>query len=426
MKTGTVGVKSGKATLAIKRQGAWLVNGPMANVDVSRGETPLAEDLLEFDWSSEDARHRDEVRVFLDEILPDDWEEIAKHGPGSDGQAAFSKTFCAAMAERGWLTQHWPAEYGGRDASPWRHSIVGEEMWAIGEPRGSQYMNVNWIGPAIMRFGTEPQKALHLPRISAGDVLWCQGFSEPEAGSDLAALRTLALRDGDDYVINGSKIWTSYVENAEFIFLLVRTDPDSSRQRGVSVLLCPVDTPGVEVREIPSVVGARYFHEVFFSEARVPVAGRLGGEGEGWDVVHYALQYERVGAARYARAARTLDRLAEIARVRGRLEDRLIVERLAEARAVCEAARVLTYKVIDVRAKGGAPTADTQIARVAGTRADARVADLALEILGAEALEYGSYADANFRLAMTAGVAVGATEVQLNLIASRFLGLPRE
>jgi alkylation response protein AidB-like acyl-CoA dehydrogenase len=426
MKTGTVGVKSGKATLAIKRQGAWLVNGPMANVDVSRGETPLAEDLLEFDWSSEDARHREEVRVFLDEILPDDWEEIAKHGPGSDGQAAFSKTFCAAMAERGWLTQHWPAEYGGRDASPWRHSIVGEEMWAIGEPRGSQYMNVNWIGPAIMRFGTEPQKALHLPRISAGDVLWCQGFSEPEAGSDLAALRTLALRDGDDYVINGSKIWTSYVENAEFIFLLVRTDPDSSRQRGVSVLLCPVDTPGVEVREIPSVVGARYFHEVFFSEARVPVAGRLGGEGEGWDVVHYALQYERVGAARYARAARTLDRLAEIARVRGRLEDRLIVERLAEARAVCEAARVLTYKVIDVRAKGGAPTADTQIARVAGTRADARVADLALEILGAEALEYGSYADANFRLAMTAGVAVGATEVQLNLIASRFLGLPRE
>ncbi|MFP6606490.1 MAG: acyl-CoA dehydrogenase family protein, partial [Myxococcota bacterium] len=238
--------------------------------------------------------------------------------------------------------------------------------------------------------------------------------------------RTLAIRDGDDYVINGSKIWTSYVENAEFIFLLVRTDPDSTRQRGVSVLLCPVDTPGIEVREIPSIVGARYFHEVFFTEARVPLSDRLGPEGEGWDVVNYALQYERVGAARYARAARTLDRLAEIARERGRLEDTTIVERLAEARAVCEAARVLTYKVIDVRAKGRPPTPDTQIARVAGTRADTLVAELAIEILGPEALEYGSYADANFRLAMTAGVAVGATEVQLNLIASRFLHLPRE
>ena len=381
---------------------------------------------MEFDWSAEDARHRGEIRAFLASVLPADWEEISKHGPGSDAQSAFSKTFCAAMAERGWLTQHWPSEYGGSDATPWRHSIVGEEMWAIGEPRGAQYMNVNWIGPAIMQFGTQEQKGLHLPRISAGDVLWCQGFSEPEAGSDLAALRTLAIRDGDDYVVNGSKIWTSYVENAEYIFLLVRTDPDSARQRGVSVLLCPVDTPGIEVREIPSVVGARYFHEVFFTDARIPVDDRLGPEGEGWDVVNYALQYERVGAARYARAARTLDRLAEIARERGRLEDTTIVERLAEARAVCEAARVLTYKVIDVRAKGRPPTPDTQIARVAGTRADTLVAELAVEILGSEALEYGSYADANFRLAMTAGVAVGATEVQLNLIASRFLRLPRE
>ena len=154
-----------------------------------------------------------------------------------------------------------------------------------------------------------------------GSVLWCQGFSEPEAGSDLAALRTLALRDGDAYVVNGTKIWTSYVENAEFIFLLVRTDSESTRHKGVSVLLVPVDTPGVEVREIPSVVGARYFHEVFFSDVRVPASALLGPEGEGWNVVNYALQYERVGAARYARAARTLDRLAEIARGRGLLDD---------------------------------------------------------------------------------------------------------
>ncbi len=381
---------------------------------------------MEFDWTEDDARHREQLRDFLAEELPADWETISQHGPGGDAQAAFSRHFCGRMAERGWLTQHWPEEYGGQDASPWRHAVVGEEMWAIGEPRGAQYMNVNWIGPAIMTYGTEAQKAEHLPRISSGDVLWCQGFSEPEAGSDLAALRTQALRVEDDYVINGSKIWTSYCNHADFIILLVRTDPNSRRHRGISVLLVPMDTPGIEVREIPSVVGERYFHEVFFTDVRVPMSTRLGPENEGWEVVGHALQFERVGAARYARAAVTLDRLAEIAQERGLLDDPIVVDRLGEARALCEAARVLTYKVIDLRAKGSPPTADTQLARVLGTRADNAIGVLALEIVGPEALEYGSFADSNFRLAMTAGVAVGATEVQLNLIASRFLGLPRE
>ena len=381
---------------------------------------------MEFDWSEQDARYREELRAFLEDTLPGDWQELAKHGPGSDAQAAFSRSFCAELAERGWLTQHWPVEYGGSAASPWRHAVVGEEMWAIGEPRGPQYMNVNWIGPAIMRFGSEEQKAFHLPRISSGDVLWCQGFSEPEAGSDLVALRTLALRDADDYVVNGSKIWTSYANHADFCFLLVRTDPNSKRHQGVSVLLVPMDLPGIEVREIPSVVGDRYFHEVFFTDVRVPASCRLGVEHEGWTVVTYALQYERVGAARYARAELTLDRLAQEARKRGLLEDPLVQEKLGEVRALCEAARLLTYRVIDQRAHDLPPTTDTNIARVASTTADRRVGELALEILGAEGLEYGSFADANFRLSMTAGVAVGATEVQLNMIATRFLGLPRE
>ena len=381
---------------------------------------------MEFAWSPEDAEHRREVRAFLAAELPSDWEERSKHGPGSDAQAAFSREFCRRLAERGWLTQHWPREFGGQDTAPWRHSIVGEELWAVGEPRGPQYMNVNWIGPALMRFGSDAQKAEHLPRIARGEVLWCQGFSEPEAGSDLVALRSLALRDGDDYVVNGSKIWTSYVNHADFCILLVRTDPDSTRHKGVSLLLVPMELPGIEVREIPSVVGERYFHEVFFNDVRVPCTACLGPEHEGWDVVNYALQYERVGAARYARAALTLDRLADHARANGILEEPGVAEKLGRARALCEAARVLTYRVIDLRAKDQPPTADTQIARVAGTRADTAIGQLALEILGSDALEEGSFADANFRLSMTAGVAVGATEVQLNLIASRFLQLPRE
>ena len=381
---------------------------------------------MEFGWSAEDLAFRAELRAWLDVELPPDWEEIAKGGPGSDEQVAFSRRFCAALAARGWLTQHWPAEFGGRDAPPWRHAILGEELWARGEPRGPQYMNVNWIGPAIMRYGSEQQKRLHLPRISRGEAFWCQGFSEPEAGSDLAALRTSAVRDGDDYVVNGSKIWTSYANHADYCFLLVRTDPASKRHHGISVLLVPMDTPGVAVREIPSVVGDRYFHEVFFSDATVPVSCRLGPEGEGWEVVGYALQYERVGAARYARAALTLDVLAERARSRGLLCDPTVQQKLGEARAVCEAARLLSYRVIDQRAHGLPPSADTNVARVAGTLAERAVSDLALELFGPDALEYGSFADAQFRLAMTAGVAVGTTEVNLNLIASRVLGLPRE
>ncbi len=381
---------------------------------------------MEFEWQQDDLQFREALRSFLEAELPEDWEAMSRHGPGSDEQAAFSRRFCAKLAERGWLTQGWPSEYGGADATPWRHAVLSEEMWQRGEPRGSQYMNVNWIGPTIMKYGTEEQKQAHLVPIAKGDVLWCQGFSEPEAGSDLVSLRTLAIRQGDDYVVNGSKIWTSYVKGADFCFLLVRTDPESRRHKGITVLLVPMDAPGVEVREVPAVVGERYFHEIFFSDARIPTACRLGPEGEGWSVVAYALAYERVGAPRYARAALTLDGLADHAAERGLLEDPVVQEKLGAARAAVEAARLLSYRVIDLRARGSEPTADTNIARVAGTICENAVSDLAIELFGAEALAYGGFAESYFRLAMTAGVAVGTTEINLNLIASRFLDLPRE
>ncbi len=380
---------------------------------------------MEYGRSDDDERFREELVRFLDEALPEDWAELSLGGPGSDAQLDFSRAFCARLAEKGWLTQHWPTAYGGRDASAWRHAILGEEMWACGEPRGSQYMNVNWIGPAIMKYGTDAQRAEHLPRISAGEVLWCQGFSEPDAGSDLAALRTAARRDGDDFVVDGQKIWTSYCNKADYCFLLVRTDPESRRREGISVLLMPMDLPGVEVREIPSVVGERYFHEVFLTGVRVPASCLLGPQDRGWDVVTYALAYERVGAARYAKAERTLDAVAADVKERESGVDPTWPEQLAEARAECEAARLLSYRVIDLRAKGSPPTVDTNLARVAGTRADQRAGELALELLGDQGWAHDSPAAANFRLSMTAGVAVGATEVQLDQIAARWLELPR-
>jgi alkylation response protein AidB-like acyl-CoA dehydrogenase len=381
---------------------------------------------VEFGWSEEELRFRAELREFLRSNLPANWREVAKDGPGSDAQAVFSRAFCAKLAARGWLTQHWPKEHGGKDASARMHAILSEEMWSIGEPRGPQYMNVNWIGPAIMKFGTDEQKQYHLSRMSKGDELWCQGFSEPNAGSDLASLVTRAVRDNEVYLVNGQKVWTSYCKNADFCFLLVRTNVEEKRHRGITVLLMPMNLPGVEVREIDSVIGERYFHEVFLTDVRVPISCRLGPENEGWSVAMYALQFERVGCPRYARAALTLDLLAEDARARGLLLHPPFLEKLGEARALCEAARILHYRVIDQRVHDLPPSADSNVARIAGTMADRAVGDLALEIWGAESLVHGSPGDANFRASMSAGIATGTTEINLNLIAERLLGLPRD
>jgi alkylation response protein AidB-like acyl-CoA dehydrogenase len=377
---------------------------------------------VEFGWSAEERAFREELRAFLTAELPPDWDEISKDGPGSDAQAEFSRGFCRKLADKGWLVPHWPRAYGGADASAWHHAILNEEMWANGEPRGPQYMNVNWIGPTLMRFGSDAQKSEHLPKMSRGDVLWCQGFSEPNAGSDLASLETRAVLNGDRYVVNGQKIWTSYCKNAEHCFLMVRTGARDERHKSISVLLVPMAQKGIEVREIDTVLGDRYFHEVFFTDVEVPVSARLGAENEGWAIAMYALQYERVGLPRYARSARTLDILAKSA---GRLDEEQL-EKLGHARALLDAARILYLRVIDQRAKNSPPTADSNLARIALTMADRAVGDLALELGGASALVYGSVGDANFRAALPAGVATGTSEVNLNLIAQRWLGLPRQ
>ena len=373
---------------------------------------------MDFEWTRDDDEYRAEVRAFLSEQLPEGWS-------GYD-QADFeqyerdSKRFCRAMAERGWLTQNWPTEYGGQDASPWRAAVLSEELWSIGEPRGPQYMNANWIGPAIMRYGTEAQKQLHLTRISGGDVCWCQGFSEPEAGSDLASLRTTAVRDGDDYVVNGTKVWTSHVGIAEYCFLLVRTDPDSRRGDGISCLLVRMDTPGIETTRIP---GFKIFHQLAFQDTRVPVDCRLGEENGGWEVVRWALAFERVGAAHHRTAELTLERHAAHARATHQFDDPEVAVLFAEAWEKIEAARRLYYRVVDLRAHDHPPNADSNISRIAGNAAHKAVADVARQIYAEEALVADGPGDS--RSIMTYSVAAGATEIQLDQVAIRHLGLPR-
>jgi alkylation response protein AidB-like acyl-CoA dehydrogenase len=384
---------------------------------------------MEFGWSADEKAHRERVRGVLARALPPDWEEISVHGPGSDAQTAFSKVFCPILAEEGLLVPHWPKAYGGEDEAVWRQFILAEEVWAAGEPRGAQYMNVNWVGPVMMRFGSPAQIEKYLPPIRAGEAIWCQGFSEPSAGSDLAALSTTATPAEGGYRVTGSKIWTSYAARADTCFLLARIPPaegGAQGKAGIVILLVDMRSPGIQVKPIPALLGQGDIHEVFFDAVFVPEAERLGAEGQAWEIINYLLQHERVGIPRYEFSRRILDRAVARLKASGRWSDPVVQDRAGQALALCEAARMLVYRVVDDKAQDRPPDAFGSLARWAVVQADNGVAEFLTEfapegLLGADPVQ-----QAHHQRAIAAGVASGAAEIQLNLAARRWLELPGE
>jgi alkylation response protein AidB-like acyl-CoA dehydrogenase len=376
---------------------------------------------MDFAWDEAQATFRSTVRRFLEANLPLDWEQQA-HGPASEAQTKFSKAFCAKLAQAGLLVPHWPARWGGRDADPWSAFILAEEMWAAGEPRGGQYMNVNWIGPTLMKFGSPEQQQRYIPPMGRGETLWCQGFSEPEAGSDLASLRTQAQRHDASYRINGQKIWTSYAGAADTCFLLART---GTGKNGISIFLVPMDTPGITVRNIPSIIGDGDIHEVFFDDVEVPESARLGAEGEAWNIVRVALSLERVGIPRFALAWRMLDRAVAALKNADRFGAGACMQ-AAQARAACEVARLYSYQIVDQRRHGAQTGPEGSAARVATVSCERLVAEFVVEHCP-EALAGGDQLLlAHHQRAIVAGIASGAAEIQLNLVATQMLELPRE
>ena len=390
---------------------------------------------MEFKFTEQDEEFRKELRAFMKAELPDSWEGAGRYPEEDDWD--LNIVIRKKMAEKGWLTMLWPEEYGGQAASPVKSAIYNEEIAYMRAP-GRDIFGVRMLGPTLMIHGSEEQKKTHLPSVANGDIQWCQGYSEPESGSDLASLSTRAVRDGDEFVINGGKVWTTMAHRADWIMLLTRTDPDAPKHRGISFVLVDMKSPGVTVRPIINMAGGHEFNQVTFDDVRVPRANVVGDEDRGWYVAVTLLDFERSGIDYSAAARRMLDDVREFATETKRNGQPLIeipwVRSLMADRYIdCEVARLMAYNVAYMQSQDLIPTKEASMSKVFGSETVQRVTEASLDILG----QYGTlgredkWAPLKGRVqehwmnAFAGTIAAGTSEVQRNIIAGRGLGLPR-
>lgn len=383
-----------------------------------------------------DRTFRDEVRAFLSssltsDLLGRDGDETARLDRLREWQNRLHIAGLAAIS--------WPTEFGGRAATPTQQLIFNTEMAAAHAPEPINRSAINQLGPTIIQWGTDEQRARYLPRILSAEDVWCQGFSEPEAGSDLAALNTKAVIDGDELVITGQKIWTSKASYANRIYLLARTDPDAPKREGISYILAELSTPGIEVRPIRQITGAAEFSEVFFDAVRVPLANVLGPLHGGWKVAKSTLGYERVGQSRTHRIERRLDILVKMAQEPNTLtdsgfDDSYVADRITRYAAQVEALRQIAAQATAAGVRGVAPGPEASVAKLLSSEVDQSMANFGVELSGASGvLERGSPGAAkrgnvatSYLLMRAATFGAGTSEIQRNVIAERLLGLPRD
>lgn len=390
---------------------------------------------MEFKFTPEDEAFRQELREFVQQQLPPDWEGGGRWP--EEWNWEFTREMRQKLARKGWLTMHWPREYGGQDASPVRSAIYSEELAYLRAP-GRDIFGVRMLGPTLMIHGSEEQKQTYLPPIAQGEVQWCQGYSEPESGSDLASLSTRAVCDGDDYVINGSKIWTTLAHRADWIMCLARTDPDAPKHRGISFILVDMKTPGIEVRPVINMANGHEFNQVTFDNVRVPRRNVVGEENRGWYVAVTLLDFERSGIDYSAMARRLLDEMWEYATETRSNRQPLIQtpwvrNLLAERYIECEVARLMAYNVAYMQGEGLVPNKEASMSKVFGSETLQQATTAAMEILGL----YGALdrddkwaplkgrVQEHWMISFSHKIAAGTSEVQRNIIASRGLGLPR-
>ncbi|MBI2702073.1 MAG: acyl-CoA dehydrogenase [Mycobacterium sp.] len=386
--------------------------------------------------SDADLCFRDEVRSFLASALTPD-----VRGAASDEVDRLNRMrlWQSRLHDAGLAAISWPVRYGGRAATPVQQLVFSAEMAAAHAPEPINRSAINQLGPTIIQWGTDDQRSGYLPGILSGQQVWCQGFSEPEAGSDLAALKTRAERDGDELVITGQKIWTSKAQYADWIYILARTDPAADKHAGISYILVPLDTPGIEVRPIRQITGASEFNEVFFDAVRVPLRNVLGPLHGGWKVAKSTLGYERVGQSRTHRIERRLAILVKMAHEDNALCDNALPDSYVADRIVGFAARVEALRQISAQAtaagvRGLSPGPEASVAKLLTSEVDQEMADFGLELAGAGGtLERGSPGAAkngnvaqSYLLMRAATFGAGTSEIQRNVIAEKLLGLPRD
>ncbi len=390
---------------------------------------------MDFRFTKEEETFQQELREFLKAEIPSDWKGTDAYGKTDD--VAFEQHMRRRLIERGWLTMAWPEEYGGQNASNVKMAIFADEMMYHEAP-GRDGSGVGLLAPALMRHGTDEQKSQHLPPISRGEVTWSQGFSEPEAGSDLASLQTRAVEDGDDYLITGQKIWSSNAHMADWMFLLARTDPDAPKHRGITYFLVDMKTPGITVRPIINMVGDHHFNEEYFDNVRVPKANIVGEVNRGWYVAMTTLNFEREGITYTARARKPLDLLIDYVRetkLNGMplARDPAVQHKLAEMVLETEVSRLLSYRIAWLVDQGQEPQHESSICKLFSSELLLRVANAGMQILGlsGQLVEGDKWAPLKGRLqrmylwSVSEPIGGGTSEIQRNIIATRGLGLPR-
>lgn len=391
---------------------------------------------MNFEFTPEESTFKSQLSLFLDDALPADW-----HGPADesrDDHWALNEQIKKGLAERGWLVMSWPEKYGGADSSPMMNTIFAEEM-AYRRAPGHDRFGTRMFGPTLMRFGTEEQRKKYLGSIARGEIQWCQGYSEPNSGSDLASLQTRAVEDGDDFIVRGAKIWTSLAHRADMMFMLVRTDPDAPPHKGISLIMVDMKSHGLDVKPIINMAGLHSFNQVIFDDVRVPKANLVGELNDGWRAGMTVLNFERSGIDYAAWARISLEELIEYVTDDDSLattakSDPSVRIKLAELKTEVEAARLMCFDVAWRQGQGEVPSSEASMSKVSATEVNLAVLDYGLELLGMYGmLEPGSNQAElqgrfmKMRLYYTSGpILAGTNEIQKNIIAQRGLGLARK
>ncbi len=395
---------------------------------------------MDFRFTEEETAFRAEVQQWLKQEIPQRWTEL---DPGiweeTEESWAISRQFQRKLGKKGWLAPAYPKEYGGLELSHMKRLILAEELAYNNAPISVEVeITVNWVTPTIILFGTEEQKKEYGTRVASGEIIFCIGYSEPNAGSDLAALQTRAVASGDEYIINGQKIWCSYAHLADYCWLAARTNPDVSKHKGISMFIVDMKTPGVTVRPLINILNHHSFNEVFFDDVRIPRDNLVGQENNGWYQLVIALDMERSSIGTAASQQRIIQELVQYARETRRngkpiAADPLIRNKLAEMAVENEILRMMCYRIAWMFSKGMHPSYESSMSMVFSSELMRRIANVGMHVMGhyGELDKDSKWAPLNARImrmylsSLSIGVGGGSNEIQRNIIAMRGLGLPR-